>query len=122
MKRRPARTKRAQVPANRIILGELEEYLRHAKIRHVHFCDGSTASPTLAYVTNFPRLSVPLSGCHAMEVALNGRTKALRPFRGHAVFVPEHSWNKPDWLSPVTALTFLFGAKQIGISLVRHKG
>ncbi len=88
----------------------------------MHFCDGSTASPMLAYVTNFPRLSVPLSGCHTMEVANNGRTKALRPFRGHAVFVPEHAWNKPDWLAPVTALTFLFGAKQIGISLVRHKG
>jgi AraC-like DNA-binding protein len=57
-----------------------------------------------------------------MEVACSGRTEAIHPVRGHAVFVPEHSWNKPDWSAHVEALTFLFGVKQIGISLVRHKG
>lgn len=106
----------------RSIVQELEEYLRETSVRRVHFGDGTTAPPPLAYVTNFPRLSLPLSGCHTMEVAHGGRTEAIKPVRGHAVFVPDHAWNKPDWTGHVAVLTFLFGVKQIGISLVRHSG
>ena len=57
-----------------------------------------------------------------MEIAQSGRTEPIRPVRGHAVFVPDHAWNKPDWTGRVDVVTFLFGVKQIGISLVRHKG
>jgi AraC-like DNA-binding protein len=106
----------------RLIVQELEDYLRETSVRRVHFGDGTTAPPPLAYVTNFPRLSLPLSGCHAMELAHNGRTAIIKPVRGHAVFVPDHAWNKPDWTGHVAVLTFLFGVKQVGISLVRHKG
>jgi hypothetical protein len=122
VKRPAAHSKTASLPANRIIARELEEYLRRTRIRHVHFGDGSTPPPVLAYVTNFPRLSVPLTGCHKMEVAHGGRTEMINPVRGHAVFVPDHAWNKPDWSVQVEALTLLFGVKQIGISLVRHGG
>ena len=107
--------------ANRIIVQELERFLRSTPMRRVHFADGSTPPPALAYVTNFPRLSVPLSGCHSMEIAHRGRSLTLKPVRGHAVFVPDHAWNKPDWEGRVEVLTFLFGVKQIGISLVRHQ-
>jgi AraC-like DNA-binding protein len=105
-----------------VIVHELEEYVRKTRVRHVHFGDGTTVPPPLAYVTNFPRLSLPLAGCHTMEIARNGRTETIKPVRGHAVFVPDHAWNKPDWTGRVDVLTFLFGVKQIGISLVRHKG
>jgi len=57
-----------------------------------------------------------------MEVAHNGRSATIRPVRGHAVFVPGNAWNNPDWSQAVHVLTFLFGAKQIGVSLVRHNG
>jgi AraC-like DNA-binding protein len=107
---------------SKVIVQALEEYLRKTRVRHVHFVDGTTAPPPLAYVTNFPRLSLPLAGCHTMEIAQSGRTETIRPVRGHAVFVPDHAWNKPDWSGRVDVLTFLFGVKQIGISLVRHKG
>lgn len=106
----------------RLIVHALENYLRETRVRRVHFSDGTTAPPLLAYVTNFPRLSLPLAGCHTMQVSENGRTEVIRPVRGHAVFVPDHAWNKPDWLGHVDVLTFLFGVKQIGISLVRHGG
>ena len=106
----------------RLIVHELEEYLRETRIRRVHFGDGTTVPPPLAYVTNFPRLSLPLAGCHTMEVADGGRTEIIKPVRGHAVFIPDHAWNRPDWTGHVDVLTFLFGVKQIGISLVRHKG
>jgi AraC-like DNA-binding protein len=122
VKRTAGRSKAPPVPPNRIIIRELEDYLRRTRVRQVHFGDGSTAPPVLAYVTNFPRLSVPLNGCHKMEVAHSGRAETINPVRGHAVFVPDHAWNKPDWSEHVEALTFLFGVKQIGISLVRHTG
>ena len=108
--------------AHRTIVRALEEFLRQTRLRKVHFAEDSVAPPLLAYVTHFPRLSVPLEGSHKMEVAHNGRVEIIRPVRGHAVFVPNNSWNKPDWSHPVKVLTFLFGAKQIGISLVHHQG
>lgn len=112
----------APASGSRVIVQELEQFLRTTNVRHVHFGDGTTAPPPLAYVTNFPRLSLPLAGCHTMEIAQSGRNETIKPVRGHAVFVPDHAWNKPDWTGRVDVLTFLFGVKQIGISLVRHKG
>ena len=112
----------ARLPANQIVIHELEAFLRESRVRHVHFSDGTTVPPALAYVTNFPRLSIPLSGCHTMEISQSGATKTIRPVRGHAVFVPDHAWNKPDWAERIDVLTILFGVKQIGVSLVRHKG
>jgi AraC-like DNA-binding protein len=107
---------------NQVIIHELHEYLRKTRIRCVHFSDGSTVPPPLAYVTNFPRLSIPIAGCDRMQIARSGRTETISPIRGHAVFVPDHAWNKPDWSEPLEVMTFLFGVKQIGISLVQHKG
>jgi AraC-like DNA-binding protein len=57
-----------------------------------------------------------------MEIADAGGIRKIKPIRGHAVFVPEHAWNKPDWSGHADVLTLLFGVKQIGLSLVRHKG
>lgn len=108
-------------PAVRIIAHELEHFLRSTHIRRVYFADGSTVPPTLAYVTNFPRLSLPLSGCHSVEIADRGRAVTIKPVRGHAVFVPDHAWNRPDWNGRADVLTFLFGVKQIGLSLVRQR-
>lgn len=105
-----------------ILIRELESFLRKNRVKHVHFSDRTTVPPALAYVTNFPRLSIPLSGCHTMEVSVNGSSRAIKPVRGHAVFVPDHAWNKPDWSTRVEVLTFLFGVKQIGVSLVHQKG
>lgn len=104
------------------VIRALESFLQERRIRHLHYSDGTTVPPALAYVTNFPRLSVPLLGRHGMEISDSGTTRTIRPGPGHAVFVPDHAWNKPDWSERVEVLTFLFGAKQIGLSLVRHGG
>src|ERR1051326_7585692 len=122
MKSAADRARKPQLQPAQVVVRELENYLRESRVRHVHFSDGTTVPPALAYVTNFPRLSIPLSGCHTMEISQNGSTKTIRPVRGHAVFVPDHAWNKPDWAERIDVLTILFGAKQIGVSLVRHKG
>jgi AraC-like DNA-binding protein len=104
------------------IIRELERFLSTTSLLKVHFAEGSTAPPSLAYVTHFPRLSIPLDGCHRMEVARNGRIETINLIRGEAVFVPANGWNKPDWSSAVHVLTFLFGKKQAGVSLVLHDG
>jgi AraC-like DNA-binding protein len=106
----------------RIIIAKLEQFLRRTRVRRVYFAEDTVAPPTLAYVTHFPRLYVPLSGCHSMDVAQSGVIRRLHPTRGHAVFVPDNAWDKPAWSSATQVLTFLFGAKHIGISLVEHRG
>jgi len=57
-----------------------------------------------------------------MEVAQSGAPSTIRPTRSEAVFVPDNAWDKPAWTSGVEVLTFLFGAKHIGISLAEHPG
>jgi AraC-like DNA-binding protein len=110
-----------QTHAHDVIVRELEDFLRGTRIRRVYFAEASVAPPLLAYVTHFPRLSITLEGCHSMDVAYRGRKQVIKPLRGQAVFVPDHAWNKPDWATAVKVLTFLFGAMQIGISLVHHR-
>jgi AraC-like DNA-binding protein len=108
--------------ARRTIATKLETFLRETRLCQVHFADSSVAPPPLAYCTNFPRLSIPIEGFHAMELPVRGRSQLITPGCGDAVFVPGQAWNRPDWADPVTVITFLFGAKQIGVSLVTHRG
>lgn len=104
-----------------MIVSELQSFLGRTAVRRVYFADDSAQPPGMSYVTNFPRLSVPLQGKHTMELSASGKVLTIRPGRGQAVFVPSNAWNRPDWNEPVEVLTFLFGTKQIGISLVRHE-
>ena len=108
--------------ARRTIARELETFLHHTRIRKVHFAQATVAPPPLAYVTNFPRLSVPLTGKHPMELAQQARPVRVALVRGQVLFAGGNCWNKPDWSTAVKVLTFLFGKKQIGVSLVMHDG
>lgn len=102
-----------------IIGSELDSFLRATRVRRVYVADVSAPPQAMAYVTHFPRLSITLEGSHTMELAQDGPILKVSPGRGQAVFVPGNAWNRPDWSEPVKVLTFLFGARQIGISLVR---
>jgi AraC-like DNA-binding protein len=108
--------------ATQIVIATLERFLRRIRVRHVYFAEHSAPPPVLAYMTHFPRLYVPVNGCHVVEVAENGLIKTIRPVRGEAVFVPDNAWDKPEWSSPIEMLSFLFGAQHIGVSLSKHNG
>src|SRR6185369_9858892 len=108
--------------ARQTIAQALDVFLRKTHIRNVHFAQASVAPPVLAYITSFPRLSVPLTGKHPTEIAHGTRTVRIPLARGEVLFVGRNCWNKPDWSTPVKVLTILFGKKQIGISLVAHDG
>ena len=104
------------------IAAELDRFLRATRFRQVYFAEDGPMPPTLAYLTHFPRLSIVLDGCHPTELLRRGKVATVRLPRGQALFVPANAWNKPEWSSPVEVMTFLFGARQIGISLVYHDG
>src|SRR5438876_6827653 len=102
--------------ARQTIAQALEVFLRRTHIRRVHFAQASVAPPVLAYITSFPRLSVPLGGKHPTEIAEGRRTILVPLTRGEVLFAGRNCWNKPDWSTAVRVLTFLFGKKQIGVS------
>jgi len=98
----------------------LRRFLAARPLDCVHIAAGSLPPPPLAYLVNFPRLSVILDGQDDMQLEQNGRLQTIRLRRGDAVFVPANCWNNPVWRFRVTVLTFLFGKRQTGASLVRH--
>src|ERR1051326_2948230 len=103
---------RPQFRSNEAITQCLEPFLAHAHIRHVYFAEASVPPPVLAYVTHFPRLYLPLAGCHVMQIAQNAVQEVIPPKREDAGSVPGKPWDKPAWSQKVRLLTFLFGAKQ----------
>jgi len=105
-----------------VIADELRAFLSGGSIDRVYVAEGHLAPLPLAYVVNFPRLSAPLDGCHQMEIEQNGRTFEILPGPGEVVLEPPNCWNRPSWTRPVKVLTFLFGRKQTGVSLVDHDG
>ena len=105
-----------------MIIATLDRFLQRVPMRRVYFAEYTVPPPVLAYVTHFPRLYVPVKGCHAVEIAQKGSIKTIRPIRGKAIFVPGNAWDRPKWSSSVEVLTFLFGTKHVGISLAQHDG
>ena len=49
-----------------------------------------------------------------------GASATLQPC--DALFVPAGGWNFPQWLTPVTTLSILFGKQQLGFSIVQWDG
>jgi AraC-like DNA-binding protein len=105
-------------PASLEISSTLDGFLARGGVTHVHIAGGSISPPALAYLVNFPRLSVILSGDDQMEIERDGKHCQIEVSRGHAIFVPANCWNKPAWSRRVKVLTLLFGKRQTGISLV----
>src|SRR3954471_4914480 len=91
------------------IIDALERFLAGDGIQAVHFAGGSKPPPQLAYLVNFPRLSVILQGHDQMEIEKNGEPSVLRVRRDEAIFVSANCWNRPAWDARVKVLTFLFG-------------
>ena len=85
-------------------------------LRQVYFASASSSTPELAYQVDFPRLEIVLEG----EFADSGIDKVLTP--GDVLFVPAGGWNIPQWATPVTTLSILFGKQQLGFSVVQWDG
>ena len=104
------------------IVSALAGFLKRSQLKAVHFAEGQTLPPTLAFAVRFPRLSLTLKGIDEMLVERAGKHHTLQLRCGEAVFVPGYCWNKPTWARRVTVLNLLFGQKHLGVSLVEHDG
>ncbi len=85
-------------------------------LRQIYFASTNSTTPELAYQVDFPRLEIVLEG----EFADSGIDKVLTP--GDVLFVPAGGWNIPQWVTPVTTLSILFGKQQLGFSVVQWDG
>lgn len=65
---------------------------------------------------DFPRLEIVLEG----ELTDMSITAPLIPC--DVLYVPAGGWNIPQWQTPVTTLSILFGKQQLGFSVVHWDG
>ncbi len=104
------------------ILAKLEVFLAQQSVEKVYCAQPGVEPPPLAYLTAFPRLSLVLEGVHPMSLSKPRRAKEIELRKAQALFVPSNVWNKPAWTGAGEVMTFLFGKKQLGISLTAHTG
>ena len=88
-------------------------------LRQVYFASTSSSTPELAYQVDFPRLEIVLEG-EFTDNGVAGASATLLPC--DVLFVPAGGWNFPQWLTPVTTLSILFGKQQLGFSIVQRDG
>ena len=88
-------------------------------LRQIYFASTSSSTPELAYQVDFPRLEIVLEG-EFTDNGVAGTSATLQPC--DALFVPAGGWNFPQWLTPVTTLSILFGKQQLGFSIVQWDG
>lgn len=85
-------------------------------LRQIYFASASGPAPELAYQVDFPRLEIVLEG----ELTDMSITAPLIPC--DVLYVPAGGWNIPQWQTPVTTLSILFGKQQLGFSVVHWDG
>lgn len=79
-----------------------------------YFAPESGTLPPLAFKVDFPRLEIVLSG-EISDGSFNLRQHDM-------LFVPAGSWNCPQWTTPATTLSILFGKQQLGFSVQHWDG
>lgn len=88
-------------------------------IQHIWFADNQTAPSELAYQVDFPRLEVVLDGV-LMDACDAGMPARLE--QHDVLYIPAKCWNNPQWNSPVTTFSILFGKQQLGFSVLHWDG
>jgi AraC-like DNA-binding protein len=113
----------AQHPPLAEIAAAIARFRRRGRIEKVYFAQQAATPPKpLAYLVHFPRLSVTLAGQDAMWLEQDGHARLVQLREGDAVVVPPDHWNRPAWNHASVTLNFLFGHRQVGLSLVRCDG
>lgn len=84
-------------------------------LRQVHFVNHTSPAPELALQVDFPRLEIVLEGS-----VQDPSSTVLQ--QGDVLYVPAGSWNDPQWQTPATTLSILFGKQQLGFSLLHWDG
>jgi AraC-like DNA-binding protein len=95
-----------------------EKQIRRAPIRSVLVCSRKLHPPAYSHIVNFPRLEFPVRGCYENKIESNGEVITVKLKPGDALFAAPNCWNFPVWHQGLELMSLLFGAKQIGISIV----
>lgn len=85
-------------------------------LQKISFAGNHSPVPEMAFQVDFPRLEILLEG-QLTDAALGESMQAL-----DALYVPAGGWNFPQWQSPVTTLSILFGKQQLGFSVQQWDG
>ena len=85
-------------------------------LRQIYFASSNGPVPDLAYQVDFPRLEIVLEG----EFVDTGAGATLVP--GDVLYVAAGGWNFPQWKTPATTFSVLFGKQQLGFSVVQWDG
>lgn len=88
-------------------------------LHQVYFACANTPAPELAYQVDFPRLEIVLEGKFTDSSIV---TTSATLVSGDVLYVPAGGWNFPQWQTPATTLSILFGKQQLGFSIVRWDG
>lgn len=87
------------------------------RLRSVIFGNDTAEPPLCCFQVHFARLEVVLSGVYRNELCDASGALVVRDLTpGECLFVPANCWNRPTWDHDVTVLSFLFGARQLGLS------
>lgn len=95
-----------------------EKKLRRLHVGRVLVCGRRLHPPAYSHTVNFPRLEFPLRGCYENQIEAGGKMVTVRLAPGSALFAAPNCWNLPVWKPGLELMSLLFGAKQIGISIV----
>ncbi len=76
-------------------------------LRQIYFASSNGPVPDLAYQVDFPRLEIVLEG----EFVDTGAGATLVP--GDVLYVAAGGWNFPQWKTPATTFSVLFGKQQL---------
>lgn len=85
-------------------------------LQKIWFAGNPTPVPEMAFRVDFPRLEIVLEG-QLSDAGLKAPMQTL-----DALFVPAGGWNFPQWQSPATTLSILFGKQQLGFSVQQWDG
>ena len=85
-------------------------------LQKIWFAGNHAPVPEMAFQVDIPRLEILLEG-QLTDAALGESMQAL-----DALYVPAGGWNFPQWQSPVTTLSILFGKQQLGFSVQQWDG
>lgn len=84
-------------------------------LRQVHFVNPAAPAPELALKVDSPRLEIVLEGSVKDPAAPGLQQRDV-------LYVPAGGWNYPQWQTPATMLSILFGKQQLGFSLLHWDG
>lgn len=92
--------------------------MHRLRVKKVLICGRLLHPPHYSHVVNFPRLEFPICGIYENKIETGGKITTVKLMPGSALYAAPNCWNLPVWKPGLELMSLLFGAKQIGISIV----